>query len=466
MASSNDRQYLEVHRGKYRVTYGVPADVRDVLGTRLKRSLLTDSLSTANSRKWDVVNEFRALIAETRRRKEGDRGALLREAAQLLKLRGKEKDDVLYDHIWKRVDAIKGAAVGVEVDSTGEPFEIHDPQKTALSKEYQQVAYGARQPLRLHYDSYVSMKLNGELKLKARTIDDDLRALELFERWCRANDVEDDVRAITAKTAKQFARDLINFEHPMQPITRKKHIGRLSQYWEFLAYDEIVPANPFASVKIVVKDDTLEEAERPFHDDEIRRLLIGPCTPQMRDLMMLGALTGARIDAIIDLRVKHCQNGEFNFKAQKKELSGRDVPIHSGLKEIVERRCTAKQPDDWLFPEFPPPREGSHREHSAQASKRFGKYRQVVGVHDLVEGHRRSRVNFHSFRRWFITKAEGADQFPTIISAVVGHARDGTTLKIYSGGPEWEQARRCVEAVTLPPLDKGPVPNTRRLTRR
>ena len=65
-------------------------------------------------------------------------------------------------------------------------------------------------------------------------------------------------------------------------------------------------------------------------------------------------------------------------------------------------------------------------------------------------GRRRSLVNFHSFRRYFITKAEQADQMEHIIAVVVGHKRTGMTLGRYSGGPLLEQARCGVEAVKLP----------------
>lgn len=60
-------------------------------------------------------------------------------------------------------------------------------------------------------------------------------------------------------------------------------------------------------------------------------------------------------------------------------------------------------------------------------------------------------MNFHSFRRWFVTAAERAGQPPHIISGAVGHTRLGMTLGVYSGGPSVEQQlRACVEAVRLP----------------
>lgn len=85
------------------------------------------------------------------------------------------------------------------------------------------------------------------------------------------------------------------------------------------------------------------------------------------------------------------------------------------------------------------------------AVKRFGRYMRSVKVAVIVADKRRSLVNFHSFRRWFITQAERAGQAKTIIEAVVGHKREGMSFGTYSGGPSEAQHRACVEAVKLPP---------------
>jgi integrase len=69
-----------------------------------------------------------------------------------------------------------------------------------------------------------------------------------------------------------------------------------------------------------------------------------------------------------------------------------------------------------------------------------------MGVDDRRHGKKRSLVNFHSFRRWFITKAEQAEIPEGTIAIVVGHKRPGMTFGVYSGGPQWEQLRACVEA--------------------
>ena len=84
------------------------------------------------------------------------------------------------------------------------------------------------------------------------------------------------------------------------------------------------------------------------------------------------------------------------------------------------------------------------------AVKAFTNYRRSLGVDERLPGRKRSLVNFHSFRRWFRTKAEQAGIPETTIAAVVGHKRQGETFGTYSAGPSMEQFRACVEAVKLP----------------
>jgi integrase len=140
----------------------------------------------------------------------------------------------------------------------------------------------------------------------------------------------------------------------------------------------------------------------------------------------------------------------------KTPASRRVVPIHTAVWPIVQMRIAGKAADAFVFDELGPlPSPGQPR--SAAAVKAFGRYRAAVGVDDRREGQRRSLVNFHSFRRTFVTLAEQAGQPETTIRSVVGHKRSGMTFGIYSGGPSLEQRRACIEAVQVPPR-VGPKP--------
>jgi integrase len=263
------------------------------------------------------------------------------------------------------------------------------------------------------------------------------------------------LQAITRKVALGFRDGLPSVAGRLSPVTLNKYVHRLSAYWKWLVEREHVEANVWAGLSVKGPPARHDEREREFTEEEMLKLLGGPATQQMHDLMRIAALTGARLDAIVDLKARDVRDGLFIFKPQKKERGPRGVPIHRDLVEIIRRRTTGKAPDDDVFPEWPAPKKkGSQRERSFKASNAFTDYRREVGVDDVLPGKRRSRVNFHSFRRWFITMAERADQPESIIAVVVGHKRTGMTLGVYSGGPLMEQARRCVEAVNLPRSDE------------
>ena len=65
-------------------------------------------------------------------------------------------------------------------------------------------------------------------------------------------------------------------------------------------------------------------------------------------------------------------------------------------------------------------------------SKRFATYRRKLGIDDKLSGERRSKVNFHSFRRWVATKFDYA-QVPEVDAArILAHKITSMTYGTYS----------------------------------
>jgi integrase len=162
------------------------------------------------------------------------------------------------------------------------------------------------------------------------------------------------------------------------------------------------------------------EPERAFTDDEARRLLEGGPEPALGLLMRVLALTGARLDAVIRLRV---EGDTIILPPQKKERGPRTIPLHSHLRGSLREGHT------WPW-------------NAVSASQRFTRYRRSVLGQD-PPGRLRAVVNAHSWRRWFISKAERAGIDERIISDVVGHARRSMTGR-YSSGADMGQMRVCV----------------------
>lgn len=288
-----------------------------------------------------------------------------------------------------------------------------------------------------------------------RTKADNFRAVAMLEDWCASNRVPFVVEAVTRKRAGQFIDALVSdVVRPLTNRTINKYLSCLSKYWGWMEARGTIEegSSPWSRQSLPKVKPKEDEKERPFTDEEITKLFASsPNQSYLKDVMLIGALTGARIDAIISLRRKDItEDGCFRFKAQKRESASRLVPIHSALKSTVERLVNGRLPDGNLFPECPPVAADKPQERSMPAVKAFTYYRRTVGVTEPIEGRRRDRVNFHSFRRWFITKAIQAGQPELVVQIVVGHKPQSMAASVYLGGLTVEQMRECVEAVKLP----------------
>ena len=306
-----------------------------------------------------------------------------------------------------------------------------------------------------HAEAYLT-----EAQLASKTTNERRNLINTFSRWADKEGLT--LTTIDRATAGRYYSSVIA---PMHPSTAKKHLGSVKLYWDYLLIrGHIQGKNPWENQTLQSRKRRVERGsdvtERPFKEQEISTLLYADFPKGMRqsfqqqiaDAMRISALSGMRLAEIITLWVEECpldQHGIgcFNIQQGKTSAAARRVPIHPDLIEIVRRRTYGKKPQDWLFHEL-----AHERDASDTFGKRFANYREKLGVDDKRDGRRRSLVNFHSFRRWFVTEAERAGQPESIISQVVGHeeGRKSITFKVYSGGTSDDQRRRCIEAVRLP----------------
>lgn len=467
--SSTNRQYLERHGGKWRVTVSVPRSLQKSLGcTKLKAPLGTDSLADANHLKKPVVLELMARIdrAAGRRPRTGEPD-LAQELARLYRTAAALGDTAdmaaLEGEISLEYARILGRPVSREYDEEiDENFDVYEASRQMAADAFLRRTRQRGTPLNERHNDYLAWA-----NVSRRTQDDDLRAVKYLHEWCVKNDKSPSLESIDRLTAIKFVDELPSVARGSAPSTLNKYIGRLNRYWLYLENRGHVTQNVWRGLKLKTPLKRREDRERSFTHDEVRRLLIGGAPTKLIDAMMIGALSGARLDAIVDLKVGDVRDGAFKFKPQKREPGARYVPIHSQLMEIVARRTKGKAPEDEFFPDWPRAKEqGSNRERSFKTSNAFTLYRRKCGVDDVVVGNRRSKVNFHSFRRWFITEAERVSNGnKDLVAAIVGHSRNSITFDLYSDGPKFQQAKRCIEKIKLPPLTQTPVEEPRGLNR-
>ncbi len=275
--------------------------------------------------------------------------------------------------------------------------------------------------------------------------------LAALDRWLRSVGVVG-LEGVTKKVAGRYVTEAL-LGSGTHRTTANRKISAPSSYWRWLVKRGHAEANPWAGQSLAKGADrgAVEKPKRPFTAAEVATLLSDPRLagdPELSDACHVAALSGLRLDEIYRLTVEDCVGGEFNVRVSKSPAGVRRVPIHSELAALVARRTANKPAGAFLFHEAGP--HSPKRERSAALSKRFGRYRQKVGVHERADDKRHSRVDFHSWRRRFITEARNAGHDLAVVAAIAGHERAGMTDGTYSGGPTTEMKRAAVEAVQLP----------------
>jgi integrase len=294
----------------------------------------------------------------------------------------------------------------------GSPVYIYHPERERRAIEFADRAYGRATPL----DTYLDPFLASRGKLREDTERRHRWAVKALADWLKAHHLPQTIEAVDGRMATRYVDDL--------PPGRRDP-ERLGLYWLWLVRREHAPSNPWRDLSTARRAPV--EPERAWTDDEAPRLLDGPASPPLRLLMEVAALTGARLDAIIRMEVR---GDTIVLPRQKKERGPRTIPLHSHLRGSLAGFS------GWPWPA------------SNRASQAFTTYRRaVLGPDD--PGRRRAVVTFHSWRKFFISKAERAGIDERIISDVVGHARRSMTGR-YSAGATMGQMKVCVEAVKLP----------------
>jgi integrase len=431
--------HLQYHGGQWRVRVAIPANVRPKLDGKavLIQPLGTADKNEANRRKGAVLTKFRSMIAEARNPST--------DPVQQAKAFRRRRDDAtnVDDEFIANINAIR-ASLDIEGDA--------EEQSAFLN-----MATGHTTPLDFHLEDWLADQgFHGKTKTLHR------RSMRVLAEWCATQGIKT-LQGVDHRTALRF-RDRCLRARLGAPKTINRYLSTYRTYWRWVMPRESLEANPWLGTsddgrwrRKNGKDTDGSATKREFTDDEIAALLFSVAPEPLPDLMMIAALSGARISAICDLQVKDCKDGTFTFLPQKKERTPREVPIHSRLRDIIARRTKGKQPGDFLFPELPEATDT--RPRSAAMVQSFTRYRRKVGV-GAGDG-AQSEVDFHSFRRWFATKASHVIQRGAnkgfnayTLADVVGHSREemllGMTMGRYAGPSEMKARRACVEAVKLP----------------
>ncbi len=448
----SDNRYLLRQGHAWSVVVEVPRPLQAKLGRRLKRTLGTRDVLLARTRRWPVVAELKKLIeeAQTGATRMPDALAFRTELEQARQAEAEQpvrSDD--------DPNAALTSPTGLVQDAIVEKAEqIEREQGEQAAQVFAAVALGRATPVTLYADDWLAGGTLSGRPLSRKAAHERRSSIQKLTDWLASEKLPGTVEAITRRIAGRFVGEHLA-SSGAAPVSWARHVRNLSAYWRWLDRRGIVHVGvgdtelPDVWGKLVprVGSPTVNslEAERPFTDAEMVKLLSGNPPAPLREFMIVAALSGMRRDEIAKLTVGDCSGGVFIIKAGKTASVARRVPVHSTLVPIVERRMAGKQGGDWLFHEI-----GSGPDRAGPIGTAFTRYRRRLGIQEGTG--RRSKVNFHSFRRFFITSAVNAGQPGHMVSLVVGHAegRKGMTLGRYWAGADDEALRAVVEAVRLP----------------
>lgn len=426
--------------GTLYVAVTIPPSLRSRFGGREKfiKSLKTDSVSQAHAMNYmNVVADLKEQIKAAKRGKLAGTGFTFGNEAlqEVLGLKAHS------EQAWARRD--KHLAVEIADAAAQMAVEAEAKLGASAASTVRGITTGAETAIIEHIETWLAEK-----RFSERTKGDHRYAVRKLVGWLDGKGWAATVEVVDSRTAASFKLETLSAKG-VHHKTANKLLSGLRTYWKWLISHGMADANPWLGKSLPKHEAAQDERERPFTDDEVAKLFAGGADRLMRDVMGIAALSGMRREEMFQLRVSDCAGGLFNVRRSKTNAGVRKVPIHAALAATVKARCEGKAPDDFLLHEAGS-EGGWGNERSMPFTKRFSTYRRSCGVDEKVEGHRRSRVNFHSFRRWFITKADQAGLRREDIERTVGHKVQGMSLGLYSGGASVEQLRAVVERVELP----------------
>jgi len=422
-------------RKQGRTWYAVMETPRDCLKRvgkrRLLKSLGTRDQHVAIARRHAALAEFQKIFERAR---QPDADDPLIEAAETWR-------KTFAAHETGEIPGSLSAAQDVFADETATIRRAFGNEAAAT---FVGIATGTGTPLLQHVDTWLA---EGGAKgpLTAVTAAQYRVALEEFAAWAKAARIAT-VEGVTKAIAGRFVTETF-VTLGVHSQTANKKITGLSAYWKWMRKRVGITGEPWAGQLLskASRRNGGESPKRPFQEAEVLALIAGKPDVELADAIRVAALSGMRISEMYRLTVADCADGWFNVRQSKTEAGVRRVPIHLDLAAIVARRLDGKAPGGLLFHEAV----RALPTHTMAVSQRFIRYRKRVGVHDSNEGVRGSRVDFHSWRRWFVTRARNAGIDRAVVAAVVGHEAGNVTDDVYSRVGD-TALRACVEAVRLP----------------
>lgn len=276
-----------------------------------------------------------------------------------------------------------------------------------------------------------------------KTIDTQVKRLELMKTW-----LETSKRGLTQENIASYLDTL-----SISIKTKKQYLFAGSSFWKWaIRHDENFKKlhrdqqSPFEKHEFPVsrnKRNNGSTERKAFTPEDVTKLYEAAKATKnretLKDLILLGAYTGARIEELCQLQTQDIATEEgiecFYFYDGKTAASERHTPIHPAIRETVEK-LIRESTDGFLIKS---PAGNKYGNRSDALSKQFGRLKTSSGYN--------SQYVFHSFRKTVITQLQRADVPGILIASIVGHETGTITFDVYSSGPSPQQKYKAISKI-------------------
>ncbi len=446
-------EYLKKRGNRYYVRVPVPKPLWPSLGRDIVRTTGTSDLQEARRRRFAIIADIQAEIQRAENADPATRTWLEQQAAAIRKSvsRGEMDEQLASDIIGQLRDKHLKARGKSSDGNLSDDDESHLSAITRLAIDPEFI------PVSGLIEQYLEEK---RPVLRASTVDGKQRLLDAFSEWVGP---DTDINDVSRKVTGNYVSTVL-VSNGKNVKTNQDTITGLSTFWTWAirrgSYDH---ANPWTGLGQTLGTSTRGSSKtqpRRWTDEELVKLFETiPAGPKyyLREMCALALYTGARQNELAELEVPDINLSQrtIHIGEAKTQSSVRDIPIHPKLLPVI-KSLIGKRKKGFLFETFKPA--GSDKKRGHEFSKRFAYWRNKAfpeSVHKANDhGHKRSVVNFHSFRRAFINACELAGIPEPTTKQIVGHAKQSLTYGTYSAGVDLVLLRDAIKKVSFGQVDQ------------
>jgi integrase len=249
---------------------------------------------------------------------------------------------------------------------------------------------------------------------------------------------------VTERRVRDWIIRTMEQERKLSYNTIKRDMSSIKVYWRWLKrYKSLDTAYPFEDILPPVPNKNSKSKSSidiiGFSIPDYHKILcaVPDRDRNLRNLIILGAHTGCRLDELCALKLEDVSFDRFQIVDAKTNAGLRTVPIHAAITQLVAELVDTSA-DGYLIDG-----ESDNNQYNSRSGgigHRFSRLKTKLG-------YKRNQV-FHSWRHSMTTQLENAERPLSQIQRIIGHTVSGMTLSRYSDGLAFDTSKEIINLVS------------------